>query len=158
MKTAPRPKKKILIVDDHPIMRQGLAMLINHQADFTVCGEAEDAHTALDVIAATNPDLAIVDLSLKTRSGFELIKDIKVLHPGLAMLVLSMHDESIYAERVLRAGARGYLMKQEGAEKVTAAIRHILAGRCTSATKWPRKFYKALPAGGRATATRLWPG
>jgi DNA-binding NarL/FixJ family response regulator len=121
-------KTKILIVDDHPIVRQGLTELINQEDDLVVCGQAEDSHQAMQAIKELNPDMAIVDISLKEVSGMELIKDIKVQYPNLAVLALSMHDESLYAERTLRAGAKGYIMKAEATEKVIGAIRKILSG------------------------------
>jgi DNA-binding NarL/FixJ family response regulator len=121
-------KKRILLVDDHPLLREGIAQLINQQPDLLVCGEAEDRAGALAVLETAHPDLAVVDLSLKNQSGLELIKDFKVRAPGLLVLVLSMHDESFYAERALRAGARGYIMKREASHKVLVAIRQILAG------------------------------
>jgi DNA-binding NarL/FixJ family response regulator len=124
-----KPKAKIIVVDDHPIVRQGLVQMIGHEPDMEVCGEAEGAGDALKAIAATNPDAAIVDLSLKGSSGLELLKDIRVRHPKLPVLVLSVYDESMYAERALRAGARGYMMKEEAAEKVLTAIRRILSGQ-----------------------------
>jgi DNA-binding NarL/FixJ family response regulator len=141
-------KKRVLIIDDHPIMRQGLAQLINHQSDFMVCGEAEDAHEALKAIPVTNPDVAIVDISLKQRNGIELIKDIRIHYPNLEILVLSMHDESLYAERVLRAGAKGYIMKQEGAEKVMVALRQILKGQVYVSDNMASKILQIF-AGGR---------
>jgi DNA-binding NarL/FixJ family response regulator len=119
----------VLIVDDHPIVRQGLAQLINEEPDLQVCGQAEDAVEALQAIATLEPDLVIVDLSLKNTSGLELIKDIKVRHASLPVLTLSMHDEAIYAERALRAGARGYIMKHEAIDRVVTAIRRVLAGQ-----------------------------
>jgi DNA-binding NarL/FixJ family response regulator len=121
-------KKRILLVDDHPLLREGIAQLINQQPDLLICGEAEDRPGALAVLETAHPDLAVVDLSLKNQSGLELIKDFKVRAPGLLVLVLSMHDESFYAERALRAGARGYIMKREASHKVLVAIRQILAG------------------------------
>ncbi|MHC4159179.1 MAG: response regulator [Planctomycetota bacterium] len=121
-------KSKVLIVDDHPIVRQGLAELIGHEDDFTVCGQAEDAHQAMKAIKELKPDMVIVDISLKETSGMELIKDINVQYPNLAILALSMHDESLYAERAIRAGAKGYIMKAEATEKVITAIRKILSG------------------------------
>ena len=120
--------KKIFIVDGHPIMRQGLSQLINQEADLCVCGEAEDAPEALEAIAALKPELVIVDSFLKKISSLELIKDIKRYDASLPILVLSMHDESLYAERALRAGATGYVMKQEKGEKVLMAIRQIMVG------------------------------
>ena len=119
---------KILIVDDHPIVRQGLAQLLNQEFDFTVCGEAEDATQALESIQNLQPDLVIVDISLKGIDGLELTKKILMQYPELLILVLSMHDEALYAERALRAGAKGYIMKQEGTEKVISAIRKIVNG------------------------------
>ena len=121
-------KSKVLIVDDHPIIRQGLTELINQETDLTVCGEAEEAHQAMKAIKELKPDVVIVDISLKETSGMELIKDINVQYPNLAILALSMHDESLYAERSLRAGAKGYIMKAEATEKVITAIRKILSG------------------------------
>lgn len=122
-------KKKVLLVDDHPMMRQGLAQVINLQRDLTVCGEAGNAREAMERIAATQADLAVVDISLEGRSGLELVKDLHALYPHLVLLVMSMHDESLYAERVLRAGARGYVMKRAGGEAVLEAIRRVLSGR-----------------------------
>jgi DNA-binding NarL/FixJ family response regulator len=121
-------KKRIFIVDDHPIMRQGLAQLINHEADIEVCGEAADARTALSGVLETKPDLVIIDISLPGKNGLELIKDLKASAERTTMLVHSMHDESLYVERVLRAGAHGYIMKEEGGKKVMDAIRKVLRG------------------------------
>jgi DNA-binding NarL/FixJ family response regulator len=116
-------------VDDHPLVREWLTNLINQQIDLTVCGESETAPQALQAIAVAKPDVAVVDLSLKDSSGIELIKSLRESQPGVAVLVLSMHDESQYAERALRAGARGYVMKRETTRKVIEAIRRILEGR-----------------------------
>jgi len=121
-------KRRILIVDDHPIVREGLTTIINEQTDLVVCGEAEDAQTALEAVGTLRPDLMIVDVSLKGINGIELVKLIQRRHEKIPILVLSMHDESLYVERVLRAGARGYIMKQEGTEKVVTAIHRILGG------------------------------
>ena len=121
-------KTKVLIVDDHPIVRQGLRGFINREADLEVCGEADDAPAALAAIRKLQPDIAIVDISLKETSGLELIKDIKTQYPDIVVLVLSMHDESLYAERVLRAGARGYITKQQATDHIIMAIRTVLAG------------------------------
>jgi DNA-binding NarL/FixJ family response regulator len=122
-------KTRILIVDDHPMTRSGLVHLINHQPEMVVDGEAEDAGQALDLLASKRPDLMLIDITLPGKSGLELIKDVKAMHPDLPMLVLSMHDESLYADRVLRAGARGYISKHEGGDKLMGAIRHVLSGR-----------------------------
>lgn len=121
-------KRKILIVDDHPILRKGLALLINQEPDLTVCAEAENAQMALDVVEHSMPDMAIVDISLPGIDGIELIKTMKLRHKEIPVLVVSMHDEILYAERSLRAGARGYIMKQEALEKVLVAIRKVLDG------------------------------
>ena len=130
MKKTEKPKKaQILIVDDHPMTRAGLTHLINHQADTEVCGEAEDAARALDLLATSQPDLIMIDITLPGKSGLELIKDVKAIRPDLAILVISMHDESLYADRVLRAGARGYITKHEGGDKLIGAIRHVLNGK-----------------------------
>lgn len=127
-KTLSGDKHRILVVDDHPIFRNGLAQLINQEDDLSVCGEAQDYHGALKAIDSLNPDMVIVDITLKDMSGIELIKEVNKSRKGLPMLVISMHDESLYAERALRAGAKGYVMKQEASESVIQAIRHVLSG------------------------------
>lgn len=119
----------IFLVEDHPIFRKGLVQLINSENDMEVCGEAEDYLDGLNGIKKMKPDFAIVDISLKSSSGIELVKDIKLHFSDMPVLVLSMHDENIYAERVLKSGARGYLMKEEAPETVITAIRHILSGK-----------------------------
>ena len=119
---------QILLVDDHPLVRERLAEILSREPDLAVCGEAEDRHQALEAIKERLPDLAIVDLSLKNSDGMELIKDIRSRWPRLTMLVVSMHDESLYAERVLRAGAQGYITKQEATRNILLAVRQVLAG------------------------------
>ena len=126
--TAAQRKDRIYLVEDHPVTREGFAQLINFQRDLEICGQAGIVARALTEIAVLNPDLVIVDISLAGTSGIELIKDLVSRDPILKVLVLSMHDESLYAERALRAGARGYVMKQEPTEHVMAAIRHVLGG------------------------------
>ena len=121
-------KIKILLVDDHPLVREWLTNLLKQQPDFQVCGEAGDAPEALRLIGATQPDITIVDISLASGSGIELIKDIRASHAQVAVVVLSMHDELLYAERALRAGAGGYIMKSEATQKVIEAIRAVLRG------------------------------
>lgn len=121
-------KIKILLVDDHPLVREGLINLIHQQPDLEVCGEAANQPQALELVGNTQPDVVMVDISLENGSGLDLMKSIKGMHPNVAMLALSMHDESLYAERALRAGARGYLMKREAAKKVIQGIRAVLAG------------------------------
>jgi DNA-binding NarL/FixJ family response regulator len=131
-----RPKKtgeqdhraRILLVDDHAVVRFGISQLINRQSDIMVCGEEEDASKAMTAISTLKPDLVIADISLKDSSGLELMRNIKAQHPGLPVLVVSVHDEAIYAETAFRAGALGYLMKQEALEKILTAIRRVLAG------------------------------
>ena len=122
-------KKKILVVDDHPLVREWLANLIQQQPDLSVSSETESAPSALSAVDTAKPDLVIVDINLKNSSGIELIKSLKESHPKIPVLVLSMHDESLYAERVFRAGARGYVNKRETAQKVVEAIRRVLAGK-----------------------------
>ena len=123
------PAKRVLIVDDHPMMRTGLAQLIENEADLKVCADADNARQAMDIAVSQALDLILLDISLPDKSGLELIKDIRALKPGLPILVVSMHDESLYAERVLRAGGRGYIMKQEGGKKLLYAIHQVLSGQ-----------------------------
>jgi DNA-binding NarL/FixJ family response regulator len=122
-------KAKVFLVDDHPIVRQGLGLLINREPDLVVCGEAEDAPSALQVMLSAQPDLMVIDISLDGPDGLELLKTIRLKEPILPVLILSMHEESTYAERSLRAGANGYIMKQEATERVLVAIRRILDGK-----------------------------
>jgi DNA-binding NarL/FixJ family response regulator len=138
--TVSSTKKTVLIVDDHPLMRQGLAMLINQQQDMQVCGEAEEAHTAMQRIAQNRPDIVILDLTLKGPDGLELLKTVRTTDPDLPILILSMHDEAIYAERALRARANGYIMKQEASEKVLVAVRRILDGDVYLSDSMSRKM------------------
>ena len=135
---------RVLIVDDHPVVREGLGRRINRQDDMEVCGEAETRSDALDLIASGRPDLVIVDLALKDSSGLDLIKDIKVRLPDLPVLVLSMQDESVYAERALKAGARGYVMKHEATDKVILAARQVLAGKVYLSEKLSSRFLDIL--------------
>jgi len=121
-------RKRLLLVDDHAVVRFGIAQLINHQVDLVVCGEEEDAGNALSAIAKLSPDLVIADIALKDSSGLELMRNIKAQYPGMPVLVVSAHDESVYAEIAFRAGALGYLMKAEALEKIVPAIRRVLSG------------------------------
>ena len=127
-KTGKHAVTRILIVDDHPLVRLSLREFIRREKDLEVCGEAEDREQALAAAEATKPHLAIIDLTLKSSNGMELIKDLRDRHPDIHILVLSMHDETIHAERAIRAGARGYITKQEATTKVMVAIRQILNG------------------------------
>jgi len=121
-------KIRVLIVDDHPIVRQGIAQLINQETDLTTCCEAGSAQEALDIMERCSADILLVDISLDGVSGIELVKMLKSRHPKTPALVISMHDETLYAERALRAGARGYIMKQEATEKMLTAIRQVISG------------------------------
>jgi DNA-binding NarL/FixJ family response regulator len=121
-------RNRIFLVDDHPLVREWLTNLLNQQPDLEVCGEAETAADALRGIEATNPKLAIIDISLNAASGLELVKDLCIQHPSVAPLVLSMHEEELYAERAMRAGARGYVRKRETSKDILAAIRRVLGG------------------------------
>lgn len=126
---SPVTKKKIFVVDDHPMTRVGQVETLSREPDLMVCGQAGTAHETLEAIAQLKPDLVVTDFTLPDKDGLEMIKDIQALHPGLPVLVVSMHEEMFYAPRVLRAGGRGYVMKSEGPEKVLAAVRTILSGQ-----------------------------
>jgi DNA-binding NarL/FixJ family response regulator len=121
-------KKKILVVDDHPFMRAGMTQLIDRQPDLQVCGEAGNSADAMREVARCHPDLVLTDLTMPGRGGLEFIKDLQAMAAGVPVLVMSMHDEAIYAERVLRAGGRGYIMKEAGGENLLAAVRQVLRG------------------------------
>src|SRR5262249_52593168 len=121
-----KERKKIFIVDDHPVFRDGLVGLVKREPDLTVCGEADNASQALAAIERLKPDLVLVDIGLPGKSGLDLIKDLQAPHPETSVLVISMHDETLYAERVLRAGGRGYIMKPAWPEQLLRAIRHVL--------------------------------
>jgi DNA-binding NarL/FixJ family response regulator len=150
---------KILLVDDHPLVREGLVNLISQQADLQICGEATNEPQALELIRTAQPHVAIVDISLENGSGIELIKSIKAMFPAVTVLVLSMHDESLYAERALRAGARGYVMKREAAKKVIEAIRCVLAGQLYVSDKiaalMAEKFVEGRPAANASPLEQL---
>ena len=126
------------------MMRDGLRALISGESDLEVCGEADDALPALEQIEKLKPDLTIVDITLRSTSGLELVKDLRIRAPGVPALVISMHDESLYAERVLRAGGRGYVMKQEGGKKLMEAIRHVLSGQTFVSPKISAKILDAF--------------
>jgi DNA-binding NarL/FixJ family response regulator len=143
-------RKTVLVVDDHPLMRQGLALLINQQQDMQVCGEAEEAQAAMHAIAQLRPDIMILDISLNGPDGLELLKNIRASDPDLPVLVLSMHDEAIYAERALRARANGYIMKQEATEKVLVAVRRILNGEIYLSERMSNKMLQQYVGGAPA--------
>jgi DNA-binding NarL/FixJ family response regulator len=150
---------RILLVDDHPVVRDGLADAINHEPDLTVCAVAENRHGALQAIEKTQPHLAVVDLMLKDSSGLELIKDIRARWPELLILVVSMHDETLYAERVLRAGARGYITKQQATHDILVALRKILGGGIylseTAASQVLTRLTSRSPAPGDSVLDQL---
>lgn len=155
----PGQPRRVLLVEDHPIVRQGLTELIEQEPDLSVCGVAASVPEALQAIAAEQPDIALVDLSLQDTSGIELIKDIKARQPQLPVLVLSMHDETLYAERALRAGARGYIMKEEATERVMTAIRKVLSGEIYLSERMSARLVSKLvdgpPTTGGAPVERL---
>jgi DNA-binding NarL/FixJ family response regulator len=122
-------KRKVFLVDDHPLVREWLGTLIDRQADLEVCGEADGAPEARQKIEELEPDVAVVDITLEKGSGLELIKDLRIIRPGMPVIVLSMHDESLYAERAIRAGAKGYVVKKETTRKILLAIRDVLEGK-----------------------------
>lgn len=146
-KTETSGKTKVFLVDDHPLVREWLSQLIQREADLSVCGEAEDTQEALQKIESTKPDIVIADISLKTTHGLELVKDLQARLPSLPVLVLSMHDESLYAERVLRAGAKGYITKQEATKKILLAIRQVLAGQIYISEKMASRMVHKMVLG-----------
>lgn len=141
-------KERVVIVDDHPLFRERLAQLINHELDMEVCGEAENAAQGIQLVRSSSPDLTIVDITLKGSSGLELIKSIKALSIGTPVLVLSMHDEALYAERALRAGATGYITKHQAADEIIVAVRRVLAGEVYLSERMTASFLKSLATGG----------
>lgn len=141
----PAEKKiRVVVVDDHPLVRERLAHLIGQEPDMEICGEADHIAQALQVIQSTRPDIAVVDITLKGSSGLELIKDLKAQAIAVPVLVLSMHDEALYAERAFRAGARGYITKSEGSEVVMTAIRRVLAGELYASENFTSQLLKNL--------------
>lgn len=143
--TAPSPSRhKILLVDDHAMMRAGLAQLIDKQPDLQVCAEAGDPASALSELSRVQPDLVLTDLTMPGRSGVEFIKDLIAMRPELPVLVVSMHEESLYGERLLRAGARGYIMKEAGGEALIAAIRQVLSGQVYVSPKMSAKILENM--------------
>ncbi len=147
--TAPAPadqpvKHRIFLVDDHPVTREGVRVLIDQESDLVVCGQADSAPAALQLIQRLKPDLAVVDITLKTTSGIELMKNVKALLPDLPVLIMSMHDESLYAERALRAGAKGYVMKHEASDRILVAIRSVIAGDLYLSEKMKEKMLHRL--------------
>ena len=146
-------KSKVFLVEDHPVTRDGLAQLINYQEDLCMCGSAGTAAKALSGIETSQPDLVIMDVSLPDGHGIELVKDLKARYPELRILMLSMHDEALYAERALRAGAGGYIMKQESTNTVLAAARQILRGKTYLSPKLQQRVLQRFAAGIPPTLT-----
>jgi DNA-binding NarL/FixJ family response regulator len=155
----PEPRRRVLLVDDHPFMRAGLAQLIDKQSDLQVCGEAGNPAEAMRALAAGGVDLLLTDITMPGRSGLEFIKDLQAARPNLPILVVSMHDEMLYAERVLRAGARGYIMKEAGGEALLQAIRQVLGGQTYTslrvAAKIVEEFSARRPRGSSSPIERL---
>jgi len=152
-RTSPRHKQKVFLVEDHPVTREGLAQLINYQDDLHVCGAAGTAAKAVAGIETAGPDLVVLDVSLPDGHGIELLKDLKARFPGLRVLVLSMHDEALYAERAIRAGASGYIMKQEPTDILLAAARQILSGKPYLSPKLQERVVQRFAAGFSAPAS-----
>ena len=146
-----KEKRAVFVIDDHPIVRQGLAQLINREPDLVVCGYADDAYGAVRAIENLKPDTAVADISLKGADGIELIKNLKMRVPALPVLVLSIHDESLYAPRALRAGARGYIMKQEATENVLVALRRVLSGEIYLSERMANKMLQQFVGAGTTT-------
>ena len=146
-------KHRIFLVDDHPLVREGLTNLINRQDDLIVCGEAEDSSEAIGGIARSRPDVAVIDISLKNESGLELVKNLGSQFPLVALIVLSMHDEALYAERALRAGARGYVMKRETTKSVLTAIRRVLEGSVYLSERVVNGMARKLSLSSKASAS-----
>lgn len=152
-KTGELRKSRIFLIDDHPLVREGLINLINSQRDLVVCGEAEDSAGAMTGIAKTRPDVALVDISLKNESGLELVKNLESQFALVALIVLSMHDEALYAERALRAGARGYVMKRESSKSVLASIRRVLEGGVYVSERVVNSMARRLSSSSKETET-----
>jgi DNA-binding NarL/FixJ family response regulator len=140
-------RAKVFLVDDHPLVREWLSQLIQREEDLAVCGEAEDTQEALKKIEETKPDIVVADISLKNTHGLELVKDLQARLPALPVLVLSMHDESLYAERVLRAGAKGYITKQEATKKILQAVRQVLNGQIYISEKMAARMVHKMVLG-----------
>jgi DNA-binding NarL/FixJ family response regulator len=147
-----RVQKRIMVVDDHPMTRNGIADWIRCEQDLRVCAEAQNAEQALEAVSKSNPDLVLTDITLPGKSGLELIKDLRAMQPDLPILVISMHDESLYAERVLRAGARGYIMKHEGGDDIIRAIRQVLSGKLYVSEQMSARILEGVS--GRQPATQ----
>jgi DNA-binding NarL/FixJ family response regulator len=144
MPVAADQRHRVFLLDDHPMTRYGMARLIEQEADLVVCGEAESARTALDAVNALKPEVVLVDLTMPGGEGIEFIKDLRAMHPEVAVLVVSMHDEEVYAQRALRAGSRGYIMKSEGGEQLIQAIHQVLQGKIYLSEKMAGKVLEVF--------------
>lgn len=152
-RTSEKSVKRVILVDDHPIMRHGLAQLIRAEEGLDVIGEAGNAREGLDVVGKLKPDLAVIDLTLPDKNGLELVKDIRAMHPATQCLVLSMHDETMYGERALRAGARGYVMKEEAADQLVTAIHKVLGGGLYVSENLNARMLEQVTGAARSKAT-----
>ncbi len=154
-RTSKESVKRVVLIDDHPIMRHGLAQLVRGEAGLDVCGEAGSAREGLEVVGRLKPDLAIIDLTLPDKNGLELVKDIRAMHPATQCLVLSMHDEALYGERSLRAGARGYVMKEEAADHLINAIQKVLGGGLYVSETLNARMLEQVTGSARARTTGM---
>lgn len=154
-RTSEKSVKRLVLIDDHPIMRHGLAQLIRAEEGLDVIGEAGSAREGLEVIGKLKPDLAVIDLTLPDKNGLELVKDIRALHPSTQCIVLSMHDETLYGERSLRAGARGYVMKEEAADHLVTAIRKIISGGLYVSESLNARMLEQVSGASRSKATGM---
>lgn len=154
-RTSEKSVKRLVLIDDHPIMRHGLAQLIRAEEGLDVIGEAGSARDGLEVVGKLKPDLAVIDLTLPDKNGLELVKDIRALHPSTQCIVLSMHDETLYGERSLRAGARGYVMKEEAADHLVTAIRKIISGGLYVSESLNARMLEQVTGASRSKATGM---
>ncbi len=154
-RTSEKSVKRLVLIDDHPIMRHGLAQLIRAEEGLDVIGEAGSAREGLEVVAKLKPDLAVIDLTLPDKNGLELVKDIRALHPSTQCIVLSMHDETLYGERALRAGARGYVMKEEAADHLVTAIHKIISGGLYVSESLNARMLEQVTGAARSKATGM---
>lgn len=154
-RTSEKSVKRLVLIDDHPIMRHGLAQLIRAEEGLDVIGEAGSARDGLEVVGKLKPDLAVIDLTLPDKNGLELVKDIRALHPATQCIVLSMHDETLYGERSLRAGARGYVMKEEAADHLVTAIRKIISGGLYVSESLNARMLEQVTGASRSKATGM---
>lgn len=154
-RTSEKSVKRLVLIDDHPIMRHGLAQLIRAEEGLDVIGEAGSAREGLEVIGRLKPDLAVIDLTLPDKNGLELVKDIRALHPSTQCIVLSMHDETLYGERSLRAGARGYVMKEEAADHLVTAIHKVISGGLYVSESLNARMLEQVTGASRSKATGM---